>query len=151
MKSASRFMLMVLALAFAAWAQSASQNPTSPNDAQKAPAAQSETKAECPCCQKMADGKATMSCCARHKHDQGAKEGMSCCGGKDGESCMKSDTSAKASCDDGKCCNGDAKCCKDKDSKDCCAGSDKGDKMAMACCGHGQCGMGHHDHGTMDK
>ena len=141
MRSVSRFMLMVLALAVATWAQSASQNPTSANDAQKAPAAQSETKAECPCCQKMEGGKDAMSCCAHH-NQAGAKEEMSCCSGKDAKLCMKGDKSAKASCAEGKCCNR-------KDGKDCCAGAGKDDKMAMACCGHGQCG--HHDHGTMDK
>jgi len=144
MKSVAKFTLMILVLALASWAQTATQNPTSPSDAQKAPAAQSETKAGCPCCQKMADSKDAMSCCAHHNHAKGAKEEMSCCGGKDSKSCMKGDESAKASCADGKCCSG-------KDGKNCCAGSDKGDKMAMACCGHGQCGMGHHDHANMDK
>ena len=143
MKSVAKFTLMILALALASWAQTATQNPTSPRDTQKASAAQSETKAECPCCQKMAESKDAMSCCAHHNHAKGAKEEMSCCGGKDGKSRMKGDKSVSASCADGKCCNG-------KDEKGCCCGSDKADKMAMACCGHGQCGMGH-DHADMDK
>ena len=150
MKSVAKFTLMILALALACWAQTATQSTTNANDAQKAPAAQSETKAECPCCQKMADSKDAMSCCAHHSHASGGKEEMSCCGGKDGKSCMKGDKSAKASCADGKGCTGEAQCCSGKDGKSCCAGADKGDKMAMTCCGHGHCGMGH-DHTDMDK
>jgi len=148
MKSASRFMLMVLAFGVAAWAQSTSQNPTGNDNGQKAPTAQSETKSGCPCCQKMEGGENAMSCCEHHDA-AGSKAGMSCCSGKDGESCMKGDKSAKASCFDGKCCKGEASCCKGKDAKNCCAGSGKDDKMAMACCGQGQCG--HHAQETMDK
>src|SRR5208337_3252522 len=72
MKSVAKFTLMILALALASWAQTATQNPTSPRDTQKASAAQSETKAECPCCQKMAESKDAMSCCAHHNHAKGA-------------------------------------------------------------------------------
>lgn len=142
MKSIARFIPMVLVFALAAWAQTATPNPPSAGDAQKAPVAQSSSKAECPCCQKMADGKDAMACC---HHEANVKDAaMACCNGKDAKSCMKADKSAKASCEGGKCCAG-------KDVKNCCAGSEKDGAMAMACCGKGQCGMGHHDQGNVDK
>ena len=101
MKSATKLMVLVLTLALVSWAQTATPTPAAPG-AQKAPAAQSETKTGCPCCQKMADSKNAMSCCA---HQKDAKSGtpMSCCGGKDGKSCMKGDKS-NASCADCQCC-----------------------------------------------
>jgi len=137
MKSAKNLMLLVLIVALAGWAQTATQTPANPTGTQKASAAQSETKAECPCCQKMAEG---MSCC---HHGKDEKAATSCCSGKDGKSCMKSDKSANASCANCECCNG-------KGEKDCCAHCAKETKMAMSCCGHGHCGMGH-DQANMDK
>ena len=128
-------MLTVIALAMASWAQNAAA--TSPS-ADK-PAAQSEQKAQCPCCAKMADSKEGMACCHHKKGDAS----MSCCKDKDGMACMKGDASAK-----GSCCSG--KACSRKNGKGCCAGSEKGDTMAMACCG-GKCTLGNHDHGDMDK
>jgi hypothetical protein len=143
MKSLAKIIPMILVLTLAAWAQTATQNPSSTGDTQKAPAVQSDSQtAGCPCCQKMADSKEGMKCSA--KQCKGKDGAMACCNGKDGKSCMKGDKSAKASC------AGD-KCCASKNAKNCCSGSDKDDKMAMACCGDGQCGMGHHDHETMDK
>jgi len=142
MKSAMKLTVVVLILALAGWAQTATQAPAKPTDAQKPAAAQSETKAACPCCQKMAEGKDAMSCCA-HAKDLKSAATMSCCGGKDGKSCMKPDKSADASCANCGCCNG-------KGQKDCCAQCAKETKMAMSCCGHGHCGMGH-DHANMDK
>ena len=141
MKSAMKLTAVVLILALASWAQTATQAPANPTDTQNAAAAQSETKAGCPCCQKMAQGKDAMSCCT---HQKDAKNGapMSCCG-RDGSSCMKGDKSAKASCTDCKCCNGQGE-------KDCCAKCAKNSTMAMTCCGHGHCGMGH-DHANIDK
>jgi hypothetical protein len=141
MKSATKITLTILVFALAGWAQTATQTPAAPSDAQKTPVAQSETKAGCPCCQKMAEGKDAMSCCAHHK---GAKSdaAMTCCSGKDGKSCMKGDKSAKADCAGCKCCNGEGQ-------KDCCAECAK-NTMAMACCGHGHCGKGH-DHTDIDK
>lgn len=137
MKSATKLTTLILILALAGWAQTATQTPTTPADTQKSPAGQAETKNGCPCCQKMAEG---MSCC---HHGKGEKAATSCCNGKDGQTCMKGDKSANASCADCKCCNGQGK-------KDCCANCAKNDTMAMTCCGHGHCGM-EHDHENMDK
>jgi len=139
MKSAKSLTLLVLILALACWAQTASQSPA---DTQQASAAQSGTKAAYPCCQKMAEGKDAMSCCAHAKAAKSAAT-MTCCGGKDGKSCMKADKSAKGACDDCQCCNGQGE-------KDCCARCAKETTMAMSCCGHGHCGMGH-DPVNMDK
>jgi len=141
MKSAKSLTLLVLILALAGWAQTAAQNPPASGKAQEAPAAQSETKTECPCCQMMAQGKDAMSCC-RHQKDAKSGAPMPCCG-KDGSSCMKGDKSAKASCAHCKCCDGQGE-------KDCCAECAKNNTMAMSCCGHGHCGMGH-DHANIDK
>ncbi len=142
MRSISKSMLMVLILALASWAQTTNQSSPATTDKQ-GPAAQSEQKAESSCCAKMAGSKKGMTCCAHDEHAS-ADSTMSCCSGKDGKSCMKADASGKASCSGGKCCNG-------KKAKDCCAGSGKNDKMAMACCGQGKCGMAGHDQMNMDK
>lgn len=142
----------ILALAAISWAQTAT--PAKPNSTQPSTSAvQATTKADCPCCQKMADGKATESCCAHHP-DGSAKSEMPCCKGKDkdGEgamSCMKGekDKSADACGGNGKSCSGAAK-------EDCCSKADKTtEQAAMACCGaNGEhCGMAHHDHGDFNK
>ncbi len=142
----------VFALAMFSWAQTAAPskaNPTQPSTA-AAPAA---TKADCPCCQKMADGKATESCCAHHQNGS-AKAEASCCKGKEGKnaknamSCMKGDKdkSADACCSKGKC-GGDGK-------EGCCSKSNKTtEQAAVACCGANgeQCGMAHHDHADINK
>jgi len=143
MKSAKNLTLLVFILALTSWAQTATQTPANPADTQKASAAPSETKTGCPCCQKMAEGKDAMSCCHHGKDGKGEKAATSCCNGKDGQMCMKGDKSAKASCANCECCNG-------KGEKDCCAHCAKETKMAMSCCGHGHCGMGH-DQANMDK
>jgi hypothetical protein len=143
MKSLVKLIPMVLALALASWAQTSTQNPPSTSDQQTVTAPQSESKtADCPCCQKMADSKAAMPCC--HQAAKGKDAAMACCSGKDGKSCTKGDKSAKAACADGKCCDR-------KVAKNCCKGMEPDGKMAMACCGSGQCGMGHHDQANMDK
>jgi len=143
---------IILALAVSSWAQTATS--PKPNSSQPStPAVQETAKADCPCCQKMADGKATESCCAHHQ-DRTAKSEMPCCKGKDKEgkdamSCMKGDkgTSADACCSNGKCSAGDEK-------EGCCSKADKTtEQAAIACCGaNGEhCGMAHHDHGDINK
>lgn len=116
-----KMLAMILALTVLPWAQTSTPNPPDAN-------AQSTTKAECPCCQKMADAKDGKSCCAH----MAAKDGkaMSCCSAKNGKSCMKGDKKAMAACTKAGCCAEGKECCK----KD-------GDKSAMACCSGGQCGM----------
>jgi hypothetical protein len=143
-------MLLILSLATLSVAQTST--PTKPDSSadQKAEAAQQVTaKADCPCCQKMADSKDAKSCCHHDAAAKGEKEGMSCCQGKDGMSCMKSDkdNSADAACAKDKCCASDS-------IKGCCARSDKTTEQAsMVCCGgaSGHCGMAHHDHGDMNQ
>jgi hypothetical protein len=141
--------IIILALAAFSWAQTAT--PTKPNATQPSTAAApTATKADCPCCQKMADGKAAESCCARHQDASGKSE-ASCCkhkGGNEAMSCMKGDKdrSADACCSNGKC-GGDGK-------ESCCSKSDKNtEQAALACCGANgqQCGMAHHDHGDLNK
>ena len=141
MKSITKLTLMVMVLALTAWAQTATQNPSS-SDAQKAPVAQSSSKPDSTCCQKIADSKDAMACC--HHAAKGNDAEMACCNGTNAKSCMKTHKSAKASCVGGKCCA-------DKDAEDCGAASEKDGKMAMACCGKGQCGLGHGNQGNMDK
>ena len=140
--------IIIFALAASCWAQTAT--PTKANAAQASTAAvQASTKTECPCCQKMADGKAAASCCAHHQ-DASAKSEASCCKGKEGNeamSCMKAekDKSADACCSNGKC--GDGK-------EGCCSKSDKTtEQAALACCGANgeRCGMAHHDHSDINK
>jgi hypothetical protein len=121
-----KVLVMMMALTVLPWAQTSTPNSPSP--------AQSTTKSECPCCQKMAEGKEGKSCCAHH--DMAVKDGkaMSCCQAKGGKSCMKGGKKEMAACAKEGCCGSDAKDCCKKD----------GDKSAMACCSGGQCGM-HHD------
>ena len=144
-----RTMLPILALTVAAWAQTTTQT-ANPVPSQAAAATTSDTKAQCPCCQKAADGKMEMACCAHHeKAAASEKDMMSCCKGKDSMACMKGKQgeSSKDASANGKCCGGD--------QKDCCGKSDKGtEQAAMACCGgiDGQCDKGHqHNHGEMNK
>jgi hypothetical protein len=143
MKAAAKLTLMTFVFALACWAQTATQTPGASGEAQKAATPQSETKAGCPCCQKMADSKNAMPCCAHHKHESGEDAAMCCCNGKDDKSCMKGDNSAGSRCPGGNGSNGKGKkgCC--------CSDCEQGDKMAMGCCGHGHCGMSH-DHASMD-
>ena len=147
MKSRITAIMFTIVLAAFSWAQTATPaNPTQPSTA-TAPVA---TKADCPCCQKITDGKATESCCAHHQ-DGSAKAETSCCKGKDGKdamSCMKGDKdkSADACCLSGKC-GGEGK-------EGCCSKSDKTtEQAALACCGAngGHCGMTHRDHADINK
>ena len=135
MRSICRLMLAISILAVTCWAQTAATPSPNPDK----PAVQSEQKAQCSCCAKMANDKEAMACC-HHKNGDASK---SCCNGKDGMSCMKGDTSANAGC-----CNG--KSCDRKSGKGCCAGSEKSATMAKACCG-GKCNMGNHDHTDIDR
>ncbi|MBZ5574358.1 MAG: hypothetical protein LAO09_21070 [Acidobacteriia bacterium] len=144
-----RILLPILALTVVTWAQTATQ-PTNPAPSQGTVATSSDAKAQCPCCQKAADGKAEMACCAHHgKAATGEKEAMSCCKGKDSMACMKSkqDESASAASTSEKCCG--------RDQKGCCGKSEKGgEQVTMACCNGagGQCGKDHeHNHGDMNK
>jgi len=144
-----KILLPILALAVASWAQTATQ-PANPAPSEGTTAAAPDTKAQCPCCPKAADGKTEMACCAHHgKAATSEKEAMSCCEGKDSMTCMKSKQaeSAQGASASGKCCCGG--------DKDCCGKSDKGtEQTAMACCNGagGQCGKDHpHHHGDMNK
>jgi len=147
MKTRMTAIVFIIALGAFSWAQTATPtkaNPTQPSTA-GVPAA---TKADCPCCQKMGDSKATASCCAHHQ-DGSAKSEMSCCKGKEGKdamSCMKGDKdkSAEACCSNGKC--GDGK-------EGCCSKTDKKTEQAMACCGatSEHCGMAHQNHADINK
>ena len=144
-----RFAAVLLLMAVASFAQTTTQTQPSAKPAEAAASAPAEKKAGCPCCQKMAEGKPTDSCCMHH-HDAKDGEAMSCCGGKDGMSCMKNDKdkSSNAACGGDKCCGGE-KCC--GGDKGCAMAKNDGDK-AMACCGGGQCGMKHdHQHGDMKE
>lgn len=149
MKTRMTAIVFILALATFSWAQTAAPSPAKPTQPSTAAAA-AETKADCPCCQKMADSKAAASCCAHHQEGS-AKSEMSCCKGKEGKdamSCMKGDKgkSADASCSSGKC-GGDGK-------EGCCSKSDKTtEQAAMACCGAtgDHCGIAHHDHADINK
>ncbi len=145
----SRIMLTILALTIAAWAQTATQT-TNPTPSQATVATSPDAKTQCPCCQKAADGKTEMACCAHHdKATTDGKEAMSCCKGKDSMACMKGDKDKAAGTASarGTCCAGE--------KMDCCGKSDQdGKTMAMACCGGagGQCGKDHqHHHGDMNK
>ena len=143
-----RMIVVILALAALPWAQTAT--PTKPNAAQPSTAAApAATKADCPCCQKTAEGKAAESCCAHHQ-DASAKSDTSCCKrkeGKDAMSCMKGDKdkSADACCANGKCGEGKAGCCSKTDKNT--------EQAALACCGgNGEhCGVAHHDHADINK
>ena len=129
-------LVLMLALAVASWAQTATPNstaapqPNGPND-----------KANCSCCDKTAatDSKDTHSCCA--KHSKKAKDlassctrnGENCCGDKDVKSSAQSDKAMKCGSD---CKEKDAKsCCNSAETacgKDCC--SNKNQKTAKNCC-----------------
>ena len=122
-------------------AQTFTQTKPVPGDSQST--AQETRKAECPCCQKMAED--AKGCC---HHDAGAKdmkEAMPCCQGKDQVSCMQGDKNKSNEMP----CAG--KGCASEDMKGCCQKSDKSTgTTAMTCCKAGQCGSSH-DHGTMNK
>ena len=140
--------IIIFALAAFSWAQTAT--PSKPNAAQPSTAtAPSPTKADCPCCQKTAEGKAAESCCAHHQ-DASAKSEMPCCKGKEGKdamSCMKGDKDKSTAA----CCSHDA----GNGKEGCCSKVDKNtEQAAMACCGgaNGEhCGMAHHDHADINK
>jgi hypothetical protein len=141
-----RLIASILMLAVASWAQTATQS--TPEKANPAP---KETKASCPCCEKMSgmhhgdmsvgdhhemssddhssDDHAKVatddhSCC------HGMKEGkcdMAACKSKEGMACMKASDGKSASADDkGGCCSG---------AKGCCSKMAEKDKAAMKCCG----------------
>ncbi len=136
-----RMLVIILALTVVSWAQTATQNSSNATPKQNAAATlPSDTKAQCPCCQKM-EGKDAASCCAHHETANKDKtEAMSCCAGKDAKCDMKNDKSVDASSAKGKCCSGAG--------KDCCAASEKNtEQTAMACCSGSQCGMEHHHDG----
>lgn len=150
MKSRLTAIVFILALAAFSWAQTVTPPKASPTQPPTA-AAPATTKADCPCCQKMTEGKATDSCCAHHQ-DGSAKSEMPCCKGKEGKdamSCMKGDKdkSTAASTPNGKYCSGEGKegCCSKADTTT--------EQTAMACCGaNGEhCGMAHHDHADINK
>jgi hypothetical protein len=142
--------LLILCLATVSVAQTSTPTKADPSTGQKAVTTESvKAKANCPCCQKMADSQDAKSCCQHDPAVKGEKQAMSCCQGNDGMSCMKGDKdkSADATCANGKCCGANAK-------EDCCATSDKTtEQAAMACCGAagGHCGAAHHDHGDMKE
>ena len=136
-----KFIVLVLALAVASWAQSTNST--------QIPAGTDKTAADskCACCDKMSstakseageqehacmhasakDGKEAPSCCA-------GKDDASCCKGKDGKTCAKT---ASAGCCGEKCAN----------MKDCCSAKD-GKKTAHNCCGADRCGHSHHEEAT---
>jgi hypothetical protein len=126
---------LMLALTFAAWAQTTNSNPQ-PNSAPE--------KAKCACCDKTANAKDGQSC-ARHKTQSAdGKQIVSCCGDKNGKSCCAKDAKCMkgdktACCSD---CNKDSKdnvassCCKSDCGKDCgknCC-SDNSEKASKSCC-----------------
>jgi hypothetical protein len=124
---------VVLALAAASWAQTATQTPSAP------PAGSSGEKAKCSCCEKMSGDISGMkgAHCARPSMKPedtktgDAKDAASCCS-KGAKSCMKNAASAaKPCCGDG--CTKDkmaASCCGEKCGKDCCSSK----KMVRNCC-----------------
>jgi hypothetical protein len=136
---------LLFALTMMSWAQSSTSNQA-PAPEQKPAAA--DAKANCPCCEKMADmheGMACMRHSSKNKGDKSSKkEAMPCCGkdmkasccaGKDGQSCSKDGMMA--------CCDG-----KPGEGKEmaCCAGKDG---KARKCRGGMQCGKhDHHDPAT---
>ena len=150
MKSRLTAIVFIFALAAFSWAQTVT--PPQPGPTQPPTGTvKAASKADCPCCQKMADSKATNSCCAHHQ-DGSAKSDMPCCKGKEGKdamSCMKGDKdkSTDASSSSGKCCG-------DGGKEGCCSKPDKTtEQAAMPCCGaNGEhCGMAHHDHADLNK
>lgn len=133
-----KFIALILALAVASWAQTATQN-TPP----AAPQENAAPQAKASCCNKTAGAKEgqscprhemagkdekTMSCCAGEKTAAccGGEKSASCCAGKDAKSCMKGEKDRAASC--GGCCGKDHE-------KACCASHKEGDKSAKNCCG----------------
>jgi hypothetical protein len=124
---------LMLALTFAAWAQTANSNPQ-PNSTPE--------KAKCGCCDKTAAANARDGqSCARHRtQSANGKQIVSCCGDKNGKSCCAKDAKCMkgdktACCSD---CNKDSKdnvassCCKSDCGKNCC--SDKSEKASKGCC-----------------
>jgi hypothetical protein len=139
---------LILVLAAFSWAQTAT--PVKPNPTQSSTAAvPTAAKTDCPCCQKMTDGKTNESCCA-HDQEASAKSETSCCkgDGKNAMACAKGekDKSADGCCSSGKC---------GSDGKEgCCSKSDKTtEQAALACCGATgeRCGAAHHDHADINK
>jgi hypothetical protein len=140
-----KLLALFLTLTLMSWAQSTTPTQTPAPEQKSTPA---DTKATCPCCDKMTsadqkdghacmhhtnagkDDKATMSCCS-------GKDAASCCAEKDGKSCAKNDKPASSRCE-GKGGKGhEMACCSDKDGK----------KMTQACCGGNSCSKHeHHEH-----
>jgi hypothetical protein len=143
-----RLIAIILALAALSWAQT--PTPTKPNATEPSTAAApAATKADCPCCQKMAEGNAGESCCAHHQ-DASVKSEASCCErteGKEAISCMKGDKdkSADACCENGKCGEGKEGCCSKSEKTT--------EHTSMVCCAtNGEhCGMAHHEHADINK
>ena len=136
-----KLLAIILAVSAFSWAQNATpaQSASPQPSTGPAPAA---TKAECPCCQKMSDNDATMSCCAHH-NDTSAKSNADCCKGKEGKPAM-SCSKAKDGDDAMSCCKGkdgkDAMSCMKEDKSANASSSSKkscgGDGM-HGCCSHG--------------
>lgn len=147
----TRLVAVILLFAAISFAQTPSQPKSNPSQPQSSTAAPAETKAQCPCCEKMSGPKDSEMCCAHHQ-DTSSDSGMSCCQGKNGKDAMS-------------CAKSHAGCCGDKadgkDQKGCCDHAAKGTEQAqMSCCAghdhdgmaHGHCGMmDQHDHGEMNK
>ena len=147
-----RILTLCLLLSTFVWSQTAPQSQAS----DPAPgAAATQSKTECPCCQKMAGMKMSgskdgMACCRQKMSSKGDKAAMSCgkdakCAMADGKSCMQAKDGAK----DGKAMACGKGCCGGDQAKGCCMKSGSGDK-AMSCCGSGQCGEAH-SHETPGK
>jgi hypothetical protein len=142
-----KMIAFILSLSILSWAQTATQSKPNQATPPTSSAAQADNKAECPCCQKTAESKEAMACCAHH--EMAANDGekpMPCCAGKDakscmedkeGKSCMQGDKSQTASCGGSGCCGADHEKCCSKSEKD-------GEKAAMGCCA--KCGQHQHDH-----
>ena len=144
-----KVLAIILLSAVTCLAKTNNQNSSSANETQTKENG-SVPKAECPCCQSMAESQDAKPCC---HHDSAAsdskkmvcdgKDAKSCMGGQDAMSCMKDDKAKSAEA-----------CCGKGDQKGCCAKSDKtSEQTAMTCCGgsHNHCGMQAHDHADPGK
>ena len=145
-----KMIIAAILLAGVSFAQTSNPSKSNSSAPQNSAAAQAQAKSSCSCCDKMADGKNSDSCCGHH--DETMKSEMSCCQDKDGKeamSCAKGD-----GCCEGKKCARDQKACCDHPSQgseqtkmSCCGGSHEHDGMA-----HGHCAMmDGHDNGDMSK
>ena len=142
-----RIIAVVMLSAVFSLAQTFTETKPVPGDEPKAASvAQAQKQTDCPCCQKMAEGKdAQPGCCQHDAATKGETQAASCCQGKDGISCMKGDPdkSSAAGSKGGHCCGDDKKGCCQKTGQ-------TSEHAAMACCKGGHCGAGH-DHGNVNK